>query len=53
MKKPSMQVGLGIALGAGTGAAIAVGIVIGLAMSKRKADSSPLEAVRSDERFLS
>jgi F0F1-type ATP synthase assembly protein I len=52
MKKPSMQVGFGIALGAGIGAAIAVilgsggawlaigiavGIVIGVAMSKRKA----------------
>jgi F0F1-type ATP synthase assembly protein I len=52
MKKPSLQVGLGIALGAGIGAAIAVflgsggawlaigiavGVVIGVAMSKRKA----------------
>src|SRR5438445_9037055 len=66
MKKPSVQVGLGIALGAGIGATvavvlgsggawlaigIAVGIVIGLAMSKQKAGSSPLEAVRNDKRF--
>jgi len=66
MKKPSMQIGLGIAFGAGIGAAIAVvlgsggawlaigiavGIVIGLTMSKRKAGSSPLEAVRNDKSF--
>jgi len=66
MKKPSVQVGLGIALGAGIGATvavilgsggawlaigIAVGIAIGLAMSKQKAVSSPLEAVRNDKRF--
>lgn len=52
MKRPSTQIGLGIALGAGIGAAIAVvlgsggawlaigiaiGVVIGWAMSKRKA----------------
>jgi hypothetical protein len=52
MKKPSMQVGLGIAFGAGIGVAIVVvlrsggawlaigivvGIAIGVAMSKRKA----------------
>jgi hypothetical protein len=52
MKKPSMQVGLGVAFGAGIGAAIVVvlgsggawlaigivvGIAIGVAMSKRKA----------------
>jgi hypothetical protein len=59
---------LGIALGAEIGAAIAVllgsggawlaigiavGIVIGVAMSKRKAGSSPLEAVRNDRRSIS
>jgi hypothetical protein len=63
MKRPSMQIGLGIALGAGIGAAVAlivgtggawlamgitIGVVIGAAMSKRKADSSRLEAVRND-----
>jgi len=52
MKRPSMQIGLGIVLGAGIGMAIAlalgsggawlangiaVGVVIGVAMSKRKA----------------
>src|SRR5258708_34376781 len=52
MKRPSTQIGLGIALGAGIGAAIAgvlgsggawlaigvaIGVVIGWAMSKRKA----------------
>ncbi len=67
MKKPSMQIGLGIALGAGIGAAVAVvlgtggawlaigiaiGVVFGASMSKTKADSSPLEAVRNDKRFL-
>jgi F0F1-type ATP synthase assembly protein I len=67
MKKPSMQIGLGIALGAGIGVAIAVvlgsggawlaigivlGVAIGVAMSKRKAGSSPLEAVRNDRRPL-
>jgi hypothetical protein len=64
MKKPSMQIGLGVALGAGIGAAVAValgtgaawlgvgiaiGIAIGAAMSKIKAGSSPLEAVRNEE----
>jgi F0F1-type ATP synthase assembly protein I len=68
MKKPSMQVGLGIVLGAGIGAAIAVvlgsggawlaigiavGIVIGVTMSKRKVGSSALEAVRNDKTSLS
>jgi len=52
MKRPSMQIGLGISLGAGIGAAIAVvlgsggawlaigialGVAIGVSMSKRKA----------------
>jgi hypothetical protein len=67
MKKPSMQVGLGIAFGAGIGAAIVVvlgsggawlaigivvGIVIGVAMSKRKTLSAPLETVRNDRKSL-
>ncbi len=67
MKKPSMQIGLGIALGAGIGMAvaavlgsggawlaigIAMGVVIGVAMSKRKAGSSPPAAVRNDREFL-
>jgi len=67
MKKPSMQIGLGIALGAGIGAAItvilgsggawlaigiAVGVVIGVAMSKRKAGSAPPVVVRNDREFL-
>ncbi len=67
MKKPSMQIGLGIALGAGIGAAIAVllgsggawlaigiaiGVVIGASLSRRKAGSSSLEAVRNDREFL-
>jgi hypothetical protein len=66
MKKPSMQIGLGVALGAGIGAAvsvalgigaawlgigIAIGIAIGASMSKTKAGSSPLEAVRNDRKF--
>jgi F0F1-type ATP synthase assembly protein I len=66
MKRPSMQIGLGIALGAGIGAAIAVvlgsggawlaigialGVAIGVAMSKRKAGSSPPAAVRNDRVF--
>ncbi|HUK25330.1 MAG TPA: hypothetical protein VLV49_12180 [Terriglobales bacterium] len=52
MKKPSMQIGIGIALGAGLGAAVAVilgngglwlavgivvGILIGSSMTRRKA----------------
>jgi len=68
MKKPSMQIGLGIALGAGIGAAVAVilgtggawlaigmaiGVVVGASMSKRKAGSSPLEVVRNDKTHLS
>lgn len=53
MKRPSMQIGFGVALGAGIGAAVAVmigtggawlavgialGVVIGTAMSKTKAE---------------
>ena len=63
----SKYTGLGIALGAGIGVAIgivlgsggawlaigiAVGVVIGVSMSKRKAGSSPLEAVRNEKRSL-
>jgi hypothetical protein len=55
MKKPSMQIGLGIALGAGIGAAfavvlgsggawlaigIAIGVIIGASMSKRTTGSA-------------
>ena len=65
MKRPSTQIGLGIALGMGIGLAvalllgtggawlgvgIAIGITIGAALWKRKATSSPLEAVRNDKK---
>jgi uncharacterized membrane protein len=62
MKRPSMQIGLGIALGAGIGTAIsvafgtegawlavgiAIGVIIGAAMSRKR--PSRLEAVRNDK----
>ena len=66
MKRPSMQIGLGIALGAGIGIAVAVavgsggawlavgiaiGVAIGSAMSRKKGNSSTLQALRNDRGF--
>ena len=65
MKRPSMQIGLGIALGAGMGAAlalilgtgglwlvvgIAVGIVIGGSMSRKSDPAPPSRSSQSDVR---
>ena len=67
MKRPSMQIGLGVAFGAGTGAAVAVilgtggawlaigiaiGIVIGAAMSERnETRTMPSKVVPNEKDF--
>ena len=66
MKRPSMQIGLGLALGTGIGLAVAlflgtsgawlavgivIGVAIGAATSKRKAGSSPTHLGRTSSEF--